>query len=88
MYDLTVTVAWKGHWVDDESKKVKAGAAIWWGPWLWDWLWKWLWPARLPAAQSAHRVRKGQGCSPQVLRPALFWLGCSFGAAAWHDVLP
>lgn len=22
MYDLTVTVIWKGHWVDDESKQV------------------------------------------------------------------
>ena len=42
MYDLTVTVVWKGHWVDDESKKVKAGAGFWWGAWLWDWLWMWL----------------------------------------------
>ena len=60
MYDLTVTVVWKGHWVDDESKKVKAGAGFWWGAWLWDWLWKWLWPVGLPAAQPANRVRKGQ----------------------------
>ena len=82
MYDLTVTVVWKGHWVGDESKQVTTGAGFWWGAWLWDWLWKWLWPAGLAPAQSAHRVRQGRwvqstgSASCTVVGGVLPWRSC------------
>ena len=79
MYDLTVTVAWRGHWVDDESKKVNDGAGIWWGAWLWHWLWKWLWPVGLPAAQSAQRVREAIDAILRFCVLLCFGWGASLG---------